>query len=115
MDVSKAGAICIIYGVYVGFCWPVDLKEERLFLACSLESCLFRSQQNCKNKQFIIYFVNWFLAVINPSLGSSEPQQSFPEQEITEKYKISAVKHWIWEVGIPKQQRSKVLELKYLK
>lgn len=58
------------------FCWPADMKEKRLFLACSLESCLFRSQQNCKNKQFIIYFVNWFLGVINPSLGSSEPQQS---------------------------------------
>lgn len=73
MDVSKAGVICIIYEVHERFCWPVDLKEKRLFLACSLESCLFRSQQNYKNKQFIIYSVNWFLGVINPSLGSSEP------------------------------------------
>lgn len=73
MDVSKAGVICIIHEAYVGFCWPVELKEKRLFLACSLESCLFRSQQSCKNKQYIIYFVDWFLWVINPSLGSSEP------------------------------------------
>lgn len=30
MDVSKAGVICIIYEVYVGFCWPADLKEKKI-------------------------------------------------------------------------------------
>lgn len=73
MDVSKAGAICMGFEVYVECCWPADWKKERLFLACSLETCLFRGQQNSKNRQYIIYFVNWFLQVINPSLGFTEP------------------------------------------